>query len=188
MSLIGKNPVFISSTVKLQIYKNFILIFGQFGELKVKCIVPHLIIKHKAQGLYFLPLFKNIKKKKKFKSLWGTFRMYLKKATNGVSSQYFLNLKLFGVGYKLIKKNKRFIFKLGFSHKIFFEFPVLETLLIKKTQKRPLNYKFSSVDYDLVKNIPFLIRSLKKPAVYKKKGFILNREILFLKEGKKIKN
>ena len=37
MSNIGKSPVFISSNVKLKTYKNFIIMVGLFGKLKLKC-------------------------------------------------------------------------------------------------------------------------------------------------------
>ena len=185
MSHIGKRKIFLSSNVSVTKYKNFIIFSGLFGILKFKNFLPLKVIQ-KNKEFSFIPLI-IYKKNKKFKSLWGTFNAHFKRLTFGLGNNYALRLKLLGVGFKIFKKKNKLIMKLGFSHKIFVEFPFTK-LYMKKTKKRHLIFLLKSSDYDLLKTISVFLRSFKKPESYKGKGFSFRREFLNLKQGKKVKN
>jgi large subunit ribosomal protein L6 len=185
MSNIGHQKVFISSNIKLKIFKKFILIFGLFGNLKLNCELPLKVSKNKNM-ISFYPLI-DYQKNYKLKSMWGTFRMHFLKSTYGLANNYYSFLSLIGVGFKVLKKKNKLILRLGLSHQVFLKLP-FNKVYIKKISKRPLLFSFSSPDYDLLQNITFFLRSFKKPEIYKGKGFSFKKELLVLKEGKKVKN
>jgi len=185
MSNIGQQKVLISSNIKLKFFKKFILVFGLFGNLKLKCELPLKVSKGNSM-VSFHPLI-NHKKNHKLKSLWGTFRMHFFKLTYGLANNYSSFLSLIGVGFKVLKKRGKLILRLGLSHQVFLKLP-FNKIEIKKISKRPLLFSFSSPDYDLLQNITFFLRSFKKPEIYKGKGFSFKKELLVLKEGKKVKN
>lgn len=186
MSLIGNQNVFIGSNTSIQNFKNFILIFGLFGKFKLECNIALRVIQ-KNNLVSFYPLVE-YKKRKKFKSSWGTLKSLFYRSSYGAANKFQFFLKLVGVGFKVFKKNQKLILKLGLGHKKFMSLPLDSSYKIKKIQKRPLIFCFSGPDYELLKHTMFFLRSFKKPETYKGKGFSFNNELLVLKEGKKVKN
>ena len=186
MSKVGMQKIFISPEVSVTRFKNFLIFKGFYGILKLECSIPLKIFLIRNTEFYFIPKI-DYKKNKNFKSLWGTFNINFGRLTYGISNNYEIKLKLVGVGFKVFKKNKKLLLKLGFSHRIYMEFP-FENVYMKKTHKRPLGFLLKSFDYDLLKNMAVFLRSFKKPEVYKGKGFSFRKENLCLKEGKKLKN
>jgi large subunit ribosomal protein L6 len=187
MSNIGQEKILIASNVKIKTYKNFIVLFGLFGNLKVKC--PLSLKIKKESNVLSIQLLSSKKNRiyKKLKMGWGTFRTDLFKSIHGISNNYQLLLNLIGVGFKVFRKTNKLILRLGFSHEVFLKLP-FHLFEMKKLQKRPLLFLLTSCDYNLLRNISFFLRSFKKPEIYKGKGFSFKTEILRLKDGKKIKN
>lgn len=182
MSYIGRKTLFLSSTVQLQHYKNFLILKGAFGILKIKINIP-LNLNYKKNALILNPLSQSDFKNSKFKSLWGTLRARLYKVIQGLYKMHFIKLKFIGVGYKAFLKKNHLVFRLGFSHKLFSTLP--KQVTIKKIKKRPPTFFFKSFDLNILKSTAFLIRSFKKPEPYKGKGIVLLTEFIKLKEGKK---
>jgi large subunit ribosomal protein L6 len=185
MSLIGQKKVFVGSNASLEKYKNFMVISSTFSKFKINCNIPVRVI-NKNQFVGFYPLIKP-KKNKKLKSLWGSLRTLFFTLSYGAANNFHFLFKLVGVGFKMFKKNEKIILRLGLSHQIFLKLP-FSKFQIKKIQKRPLIFKFSGPDYDLLKSIIFFLKSFKKVEPYKGKGFSFNKELIRLKEGKKLKN
>jgi large subunit ribosomal protein L6 len=185
MSNIGKKNIYISPDVSVKFYENFIIFLGYFNKLKLECKFPLQIVYSKNMEFSFIPKI-NYKNNKNFKSLWGSFCVNLKKLTHGITYNFHLRLKLFGVGFKIFKKQDKLVLKLGFSHKYFTKFP-FKMVFIKKIKKRPLIFLLKSSDFFILKNISVFLRSFKKPESYKGKGFSFRNELLVLKEGKKVK-
>ena len=171
---------------ELKKYKNFIIFYGPFGTLKLKCDIPLNVIQKEKTEFCFLPK-EGAAVNKQFKSLWGTFNVNFSKLTYGIANSFNLRLKLIGVGFKILKKKKKLIFKLGFSHRYFAEIP-FGSVAMRKIRKRPLVFALKSHDFELLKSIGVFLRSFKKPEPYKGKGFSFRREKLVIKEGKKLKN
>jgi len=186
MSNIGKRKVFIASQILVKKYKNFIIFYGNFGALKLKCNIPLNIIQKDKTEFSLLPKASALVNKQ-FKSSWGTFNINFVKLTYGIANLFYLKLRLIGVGFKIFKKQKKAVLKLGFSHRYFTELP-FGSVRIRKIRKRPLVFGLKSFDFELLKNVAVFLRSFKKPEPYKGKGFSLIRERLILKEGKKLKN
>ena len=123
---------------------------------------------------------------KKIKALQGTTVALIKKCL--VESSYIIyeKLKLVGVGYRVFPlstlNSKILIFKLGYTHPIYFKIP--ENLQI-------LSLKFTKLfiygtSYKEISQISSIIRSYKKPEPYKGKGILYYNEKIILKEGKKV--
>ena len=90
-------------------------------------------------------------------------------------------LLLNGVGYKVWKKKNILKFKLGYSTPIFIRIPTGILVSIYKFKK----LKITSLSLHYLRIFKYILRNLRTPDVYKKKGVRFYKEIIKLKEGKK---
>jgi large subunit ribosomal protein L6 len=130
--------------------------------------------------------FAHISKKKQILSLQGTTVALIKQLLVETSSTIYNKLKFVGVGYRAFEveefKNKLLMFKLGYSHPIFFKIP---------NNLQIFCFKFIKLfvwgnSYKNITQTSALIRSYKKPEPYKGKGILYEGEKIVLKEGKKV--
>jgi large subunit ribosomal protein L6 len=124
--------------------------------------------------------------KKKTKIIQGTTISLLKQLITETSAKIYIKLKLIGIGYKVFNvenfQNQLLLFKLGYSHFIYFQISKqLKFFCLKLT-----NLFLWGKSYQTVKATAALIQSYKKPEPYKGKGILYNNEKIQLKEGKKI--
>jgi len=124
--------------------------------------------------------------KKKIKTLQGTTVALIKQLIVETSSVLYQRIKFVGVGYRAFDvdnyKNKLLLFKLGFSHPIYFKIPdKLKIFCLKFTKL----FIYGS-SYQNITQTTALIRSNKFPEPYKEKGILYENEKIILKEGKKI--
>lgn len=92
-------------------------------------------------------------------------------------------LILEGVGYKVWKKLNILKFKIGYSKPSYIKIPKGIYVSIYKLKKITI----SSISLIYLRNFKYLLRCLKIPDPYKKKGIRFYKEIIKLKEGKKSK-
>lgn len=122
---------------------------------------------------------------RQIKTMQGTTVALIKQILTEVSVFMFKKLKLVGVGYKVIKlfgyKESILLFKLGFSHFIYFRVPVGFTTKILKFTK----FFICGSCYQDVTRLASIIRSYKTPDPYKGKGVLYFSEKLNLKIGKR---
>lgn len=123
---------------------------------------------------------------KTIKSLQGTTISLIKQCFIETTYTLYKKLKLVGVGYKVFSIDsidyKLLMFKLGYSHQIYFKIPKnLKILSLKFTKIFVCGTSFQDVT-----QISSLIRSYKKPEPYKGKGILYENEKISLKEGKKV--
>lgn len=124
---------------------------------------------------------------KKTKSLRSTTKALIKHKLIEASVVMYKKLELNGVGYRILlddmySKDKLLIFKLGYSHLIYFKIPLkLNIFYFNKTK-----ICIFGNSYQNVSQISTIIRSKKKPEPYKGKGILYENEKITLKEGKKI--
>ena len=125
-------------------------------------------------------------KLKKLKSLQGTNLALIKQCLIEISILLYQKLKFIGVGYRVFSvnnlNNKLLLFKLGYSHFLYF--------------KLLNNFKFFNLkmtklfifghSYQNITQIASLIRSYKKPEPYKGKGILYDTEKIMLKKGKAV--
>jgi large subunit ribosomal protein L6 len=124
--------------------------------------------------------------KKKIKSIQGTTAALIKQLLIELSTTAYQKLKFVGVGYKVFNVenhgDKLLMFKLGFSHVLYFKIPNNLNFFCLKSTKLFIYGNF----YQEVNQISALIKSYKYPDPYKGKGILYENEKITLKEGKKI--
>jgi large subunit ribosomal protein L6 len=126
------------------------------------------------------------KKNKRILALQNTTTALIKQLLVETSAIIHNKLKFVGVGYRAFEiedfKNKLLMFKLGYSHPIFFKIPNNLNIICFKFVKL---YIYGN-SYQGVTQTSSLIRAYKKPEPYKGKGILYESEKITLKEGKKI--
>lgn len=127
------------------------------------------------------------KSKKNIKALRGTTLSLIKQLILETSTVLYKKLKLVGVGYKVFYTNnsyeKLLLFKLGFSHFIYFKIhDDIKTFCLKQTKLFLYGTSFQNVT-----QTASIIQSFKFPEPYKGKGILYENEKIKLKEGKKHK-
>jgi large subunit ribosomal protein L6 len=124
--------------------------------------------------------------KKKIKALQGAVYANIKQLIIETSSILFQKLKLVGVGYRIFDvqgfENNLLMFKLGYSHPIFFKIPKKLNMFCLKLTKL---FVYGD-SYQKITKTTALIQSYKQPDPYKGKGILYENEKIILKEGKKI--
>lgn len=153
-------------------------------KLKLKISIQKIERVIKVSSIPFSKISNN--KKKKIKALQGATVALIKQLLIETSSILYQRLKFIGVGYRASNidnyQNKLLLFKLGFSHPIYFKIPdKLKIFCLKFTKL----FIYGS-SYQNVTQTAALIRSKKFPEPYKGKGILYENEKIILKEGKKI--
>lgn len=124
--------------------------------------------------------------KKKINIIQGTSTALIKQLIVEISVTLYRKLKFIGVGYRALEvdsfKNKLLLFKLGFSHFLYFRMSKSVKIFCLKLTKLFI-YGNSYVN---ITQIASLIRSYKKPEPYNGKGILYDTEKIVIKEGKKI--
>lgn len=124
--------------------------------------------------------------KNKLNALKGTIAALIKQAIIETSYSLYSKLKFIGIGYRAFDvenfENKLLLFKLGYSHSIFFK--INEETKIFCLKRTKLFIWGNS--YQNITKTAALIRECKKPEPYKGKGILYETEKVQLKEGKKV--
>lgn len=118
---------------------------------------------------------------KKLNCLKKTILSFLKQFVIEMEVVLYNKLKLVGIGYKILKTNynKILLFKLGYSHSIYFKLN-FKSFIFKSIKLFIIgNY------YQKIMKILSIIRKFKIPEPYKGKGILYDAEKLKIKEGKK---
>ena len=178
MSKIGKININIPEKVKVAIAGNVLNIEGPLGKksLNIDLEMFNLDIKEGKEI--------SIKPKKNdqnSKRLWGMNRSIINNAVIGSVKGYEKTLELVGVGYRAALKGNVLNLQLGYSHDINFNIP--EGIKIAVDKQTTL--KISGHDKQLVGSVASKIKTLRKIAPYKGKGFREKGQYILKKEGKK---
>lgn len=179
MSRLAKKPLIIPSNVKISIQNdgNFYKIEakGPKGNL-VKNIRNDVEIKQTGSNLTFAYNGNDNSKK----AMIGTTIRIINSMIEGVTNGYSKTLTLFGVGYKATLKGKNIEFEIGLSHPVIYQLPSSVDVKIEQTK-----LTFTSCDKEILGLTVQKIRDLKKPDVYRGKGFRFEGENPVRKTGKK---
>lgn len=180
----------------IKIPKNIVVVYSSkkkmltlIGPLKTKSMFLKIKLKINNNSNFIEITQKSffyISKKTQILSIQQTTIALIKQLLLETSSLMYNKLKFIGVGYRTFEvenfKNKLLMFKLGFSHPIFFKIPLNLNIICFKFVKLFI----CGSSYQNVTQIAALIRSYKKPEPYKGKGILYESEKILLKEGKKI--
>jgi large subunit ribosomal protein L6 len=188
-----------SKTYEIKIPKNVIILYCNKKKIITICgpvrkkttelkLEIKLIESKKILLVSTTPTFKlSNNQKKNIKALQGTTIALIKQLIMETSTLMFEKLLLVGVGYRAFDvesfPNKLLLFKLGFSHSIYYKIPKnVRIFCLKRT-----NLFISSDSYRNVTQTASIIQSYKTPEPYKGKGILYENEKIKLKEGKKLK-
>lgn len=178
MSKIGEKQIDLPEAVKVEIKDRYLHVSGKEGELKFR--LPRAIeVEFREKKL----VVKRKKEDKKTKSLHGLYRSLLANAVVGVERPFRKNLEVVGTGFGVKLKGEDLEFKLGYSH------PVLFKKIAGINFQVSGNNKVSIVgsNKQLVGQVAYQIKSIKRPDIYKGKGIKYEGEKLRIKPGKKAK-
>lgn len=175
MSRIGRKPVVIPPSVKVEIKGGEVRAEGPKGKL----------------GFHFHPRMKvtlqenalvverptNIRTDR---ALHGVTRSLLQNIVNGVTQGFTKELEIEGIGYRAQVAGKKLVLNLGFTHPI--EYPIPEGIEIKVP--KPTIIHVSGIDRQKVGQVAADIRHFHEPEPYKGKGIHYVGEKIRRKQGK----
>lgn len=172
MSRVGKRPIPLPSSVKVQIGEQLV-VEGPKGKLTVP--VSKGIRIEKNDGML------EVKRDgDEYAALHGLTRTLAANAVTGVSQGFTRELDIVGIGYRAELKGRVVVFSLGYSHPIEFLLPPGVDCKIDKNTHIVL----SGIDKQLLGQVAANIRSLRPPEPYKQKGIRYTGEVLRKKVGK----
>jgi large subunit ribosomal protein L6 len=119
----------------------------------------------------------------KSRTLWGTFKQYIKQIMQNLTFGVAVQLELVGLGYRAYIYKNYLILLLGFSHGIRYKIASDCNILCIRTTL----ISIFGLNKVYVCQIANEIRHLKKTEIYKGKGIKYRRQIIERKEGKKAK-
>lgn len=178
MSKIGQKSIMVPAGVTVDVVGQLVKVKGPAGEMSVE--VPVTLSIEKIEGGYAL---KRKQEDKKTKSAHGLYRQLLANAVTGVEKPWEKRLEVVGTGYNVKMQGEDLVFKIGYSHPAVFKKQVGINYKVEGNNKVVV----SGVDRQLVGQVAYQIKMIKKPDAYKGKGVKYEDEKLRIKPGKKAK-
>ncbi len=176
MSRVGKKPIEIPESVKVNIDGRKVIIKGPTGELSRE-VRPEIKVELKEGKIFVKPEIES----KKTKAFWGLTRSLLYNMVKGVTEGYEKKLEIRGLGYKAKMEEDDLVLMVGFTHPV--------TLKIPKDIKTSVEKNIitiSGIDKELVGLIAAKTRKVRPPEPYKGKGIRYLGEMVRRKAGKKV--
>lgn len=178
MSKIGQKPVIIPDSVVVDIVEGKVTAKGKEGTLSV--LLPLGITAKKEQNTVLVERANNSKFQK---SLHGLFRSLIANAVAGVETPWEKKLEVAGTGFNVKMQGEDLVFKVGYNHPVIFK----KVEGVKYAVEGNTKVQVKSIDKQLVGEIAYKIKMIRKPDVYKGKGIKYAGEKLRIKPGKKAK-
>lgn len=177
MSRVGKKPVVIPDTVKVNLQGRNLSLQGPKGKLDL-AVHPRMKV---TAGDHQIEVSRptNVRTDR---ALHGLTRSLIQNMVWGVTEGFKKELDIEGVGFKAVVKGKTLNLALGFTHPIDYEIP--EGVEIKCVT--PTRIAISGADKQKVGQAAAEIRSYHKPEPYKGKGIRYVGEQIRRKQGKTV--
>lgn len=173
MSRIGRKPVVVPDSVKVQVGGDAVEVQGPRGKMRIP--LPAGIRVEKKDGSLVA-----LRESDEQKALHGLARALIANAVHGVTQGFKKEMDIFGVGYRAELKGKSVVFNLGYSHPI--EFAIPEGIQVSVDKQTHLT--ISGADKAQVGQVAANVRALRPPDPYKQKGIRITGERLKKKAGK----
>jgi large subunit ribosomal protein L6 len=175
MSRIGKKPIAIPKSVKVDVKPGTVEIQGPKGKLQ-QALPPGIAFKLEGDQL----TASTLREDPLLGKFHGLARSLVANAVRGVTEGFKKELDIVGVGYRAELKGKQVHFALGYSHPVVFDVPTgIDVTVDKQT-----HITVTGIDRQLVGQVAANIRRLRKPDPYKQKGVRYTGEVLKKKAGK----
>lgn len=176
MSRIGRNPITIPAGVTVTVANGVVSVKGPLGELKQEIASNAILVEVKDGHI----VVTRTSEEKDVRAKHGLYRAILQNNVIGVTTGYTKELKLTGVGYKVEKKGKAIVMKVGFSHEVVIDEPAGITLECPAATEIVVK----GINKVAVGQCAANIRSIRKPEPYHGYGIMYKNEIIERKEGK----
>ncbi|MBC6443916.1 MAG: 50S ribosomal protein L6 [Alphaproteobacteria bacterium GM202ARS2] len=178
MSRIGKTPIMLPDTTKVDLQNKTLKVSDKGGEMQFT-VPDGLSIEHKDKQIIIQPQDSS----RQTRTLWGTARSRIANMVKGVSEGFQITLLIEGVGYRAQVKGNDIVLQLGYSHEVVYGLP--EGIQAKCPQ--PTQIVMQGHDCQKLGQVAAEIRAFRPPEPYKGKGVRLQDEVILRKEGKKKK-
>ena len=178
MSRIGKTPISVPDTTKVEVQGGTLSVSDKGGEMHF-AVPDGLSIEHNDKQLVIQPQDAS----RQTRTLWGTTRARIANMVKGVSEGFKLTLLIEGVGYRAQVKGNDIVLQLGYSHEVVYGLPEG----VKAQCPQPTQIIMQGHDRQKLGQVAAEIRAFRPPEPYKGKGVRLDHEIILRKEGKKKK-
>ena len=176
MSRIGKKPVVIPAGVTVEVAEgNVITVKGSLGTL-TKNMHPDMIINVEGNVLTVA----RPTDEANHRALHGLTRTLIANMIEGVSKGYSKTLDVNGVGFRVEKKGKQLVMRLGFSHEVIME--EIDGITIECPTPNQIVVK--GIDKQVVGQFAAEVRGKRPPEPYKGKGIKYSTEVIRRKVGK----
>ena len=176
MSRIGKKPVAIPAGVTVEVAEgNVITVKGSMGTL-VKNMHPDMIINVEGNVL----TVSRPTDEANHRALHGLTRTLIANMIEGVSKGYSKELDVNGVGFRVEKKGKQLVMRLGYSHEVIMD----EIDGITVECPTPNKILVKGIDKQVVGQFAAEVRGKRPPEPYKGKGIKYTTEVIRRKVGK----
>ena len=176
MSRIGKKPVISPAGVTVEIAEgNVVTAKGPKGTL-THALHPDMILKVEGNVL----TVERPDEEHLHKSLHGLTRTLINNMVEGVSKGYSKELDVNGVGFRVEKKGKQLVMRLGFSHEVIME--EIDGITIECPTPNKILVK--GIDKQVVGQFAAEVRGKRPPEPYKGKGIKYTTEVIRRKVGK----
>ena len=176
MSRIGKKPVAIPAGVTVEVAEgNVITVKGALGTL-TKSMHPDMIINVDGAVL----TVSRPTDEANHRALHGLTRTLIANMIEGVSKGYSKTLDVNGVGFRVEKKGKQLVMRLGFSHEVIME--EIDGITIECPTPNKILVK--GIDKQVVGQFAAEVRGKRPPEPYKGKGIKYTTEVIRRKVGK----
>ena len=175
MSRIGRKPLYLPETVKVEMLDKSLKFTGPKGTLE--SVIPEGIkVEQKDNVLNFtresdVPAVR---------ALHGLARRLAQNCVTGVTEGFEKHLLLLGTGYRVAANSEGLSLSVGFSHPVIFKKVPGINIVVEGQDK----IHISGIDKQLVGQVAANIREIKKPEPYKGKGIRYSDEIVIKKQGK----
>lgn len=177
MSKIGKKPIIVPSSVKIELKGEEIKISGQLGEITFK--IPNGL---KIKSIGSQLLLTRLTEERQTRMLHGTFRQLFFNAIKGVTEGWEKQLEVRGIGFRANLEGENLVLSLGFSHPVKLVPPEGIKFEVKENKITVTGVDKAKVGLQADK-----LRRIYPPDSYKGKGIRYAGEEIILKPGKTAK-
>ncbi len=178
MSKIGQKVIPVPASVQVEIAEPIVKVKSNAGELSFT--LPKTINITREGDMLTVT---RTSEKKDSKSLHGLYRSLIANAVNGLNKSWEKRLEVVGTGFNVKLQGEDLVFKVGYSHLVTFK----KVEGIKYQVEGNNKVIIAGPDKQLVGQVAYQIRIIRKPDVYKGKGIRYEGEKIKLKAGKKAK-
>jgi len=186
MSRIGKQPVIIPESVKVEQKGQSVKVTGPLGSLQMDC---HPQIKVKVDTSEGQILIENEHPEIRLnKQLHGTMRALIANMVSGVSKGFEKKMEMYGTGYNIKEQGGKLVLQIGFCHPVNIAVPKGIKIKIDVAATRgndvPAKFTLSGIDKRLLGQFAADVRKIRPPEPYKGKGIRYAGEFVRRKVGK----